>query len=346
MNKKKRIIIILVSFLALVLITLSIMMFLLSKVSSKSEKVEFNINSGTSTLNIIKELKDNNLIRSEFMSKVYVKLSGKTSLKAGTYILNRNMSTFEIVDALNKGSSKDDSVSITFKPGYKISNYAKDIKANLGIDESVFINTINDREYLNSLISKYWFLTDDILNDKIYYALEGYLYPDTYSFYKDASSKDIIEKMLDNTLKKLEDYKESIEKSNLSVHEILTVASIIANESKHSEDRSIVGQVIYKRLSLNMSLGMDVTTYYAVKKDLTEELTKSDLNSVNGYNTRNTNFLGLPVGPICNMSKESIDAALNPSNTDYIYFYADIKTGKLYFAKTYNEFLELKDKYR
>lgn len=345
MNKKK-LIIILVSILVVILIILSIFMFMLSRVSSKSEKVEFNITSGTSTISIIDNLKDNNLIRSSIISKIYVKISGKTSLKAGTYILDRNMSTKEIIDVLNEGSSIDGSVNITFKPGYKISNYVKDIRSKLDISESDFLNTLKDKEYLNTLISKYWFLTEDILNDNIYYSLEGYLYPDTYSFYKDASSKDIIEKMLDNTLKKLDGLKNVIEKSDLSVHEILTIASIIANESKYSEDRNIVSQVIYKRLKLNMSLGMDVTTYYAVKKDLTDTLTKSDLDSVNGYNTRNTSFIGLPVGPICNMSIESIEAALNPSDTDYIYFYADINTGKLYFASNYNEFLKLKEKYR
>lgn len=345
MNKKKKIIIILVSILTFILILFSIIMFLLSRVSNESEKVEFNISSGTSTVKIIKDLKENNLIRSELLSKIYIKLSGKTSLKAGVYMLNRNMSTIDIIDTLNDGKTLDNTVSITFKPGYKVSNYAKDIKDKLGIDESVFLSTINDLEYLNTLISKYWFLTDEIISDKIYYALEGYLYPDTYSFYKTASSKDIIEKMLDNTEKKLNKYKDSINKSNYSVHDILTIASIIANESKFSEDRSVVSQVIYKRLSLNMSLGMDVTTYYGVRKDLTEDLTQSDLNSVNGYNTRNTSFLGLPVGPICNMSTESIEASLNPSNTDYVYFYADVKTGKLYFANTYSEFLKLKEIY-
>ena len=133
--------------------------------------------------------------------------------------------------------------------------------------------------------------------------------------------------------------------SDKSIHELLTIASIIENESVFDEDRSMVSQVIYKRLSMNMSLGMDVTTYYGVKKSLKETLTQSDLNSVNAYNTRRTDFLGLPVGPISSPSKKSIEAALNPSATDYLYFYADIKTGKLYFAKTYNEFQGLIRKY-
>ena len=90
---------------------------------------------------------------------------------------------------------------------------------------------------------------------------------------------------------------------------------------------------------------MDVTTYYGVQKLMSETLTKSDLNAKNAYNTRRTDFKGLPVGPISNSSEASIKAALNPSDTSCIYFYADIATGELHFAKTYKEFQKLIQKY-
>ena len=191
------------------------------------------------------------------------------------------------------------------------------------------------------LIEKYDFLSNKILNSDIYYPLEGYLFPATYEFYEDASIKTIIEKMLDKTKEILDNYSASLEESDYNIHEILTMASIIENETMLKEDRDKVSQVIYKRLNLNMSLGMDVTTYYGARKNLSEELTTVDLNELNAYNTRNTSFLGLPVGPICNPSEASIKAALNPSDTDYVYFYAEIATGKLHFAKTYSEFQEL-----
>ena len=104
-------------------------------------------------------------------------------------------------------------------------------------------------------------------------------------------------------------------------------------------------QVIYKRLDMNMSLGMDVTSYYGVQKSMDESLTTVDLNDENPYNTRVTTFIGLPVGPICNPSIGSINAALNPADTDYLYFVADILTGKVYFAKDINGFNELVKKY-
>ena len=108
------------------------------------------------------------------------------------------------------------------------------------------------------------------LNDKLYYALEGYLYPNTYQFKKDASIKEITEKMLDTTGVFLGKYKSEIENSNYSVHEILSMAGIIELEAVSNEDREKVSQVIYKRLNSGMTLGMDVTTYYAVQKEMKE----------------------------------------------------------------------------
>ena len=343
---KKKIIIIGLLIAVLALFITSLYFYGLTPVKSESEKVIFRINSGTSTKEIIDNLVSEKIIKSKISSFIYLKVHSNFILKAGTYELDRNDSTRDIFKKINAGDIYDDSIKITFNEGKRISHYATLINENFGYNENDVISTINDEAYLKELINKYWFLTDEILNDKIYYALEGYLFPDTYSFKKDSSIKSIIETMLDNTNKKLSNYKSDIENSSYSIHQILTMASIIENESMFDEDRSGVSQVIYKRLKLNMSLGMDVTTYYAVKKDLSETLTKSDLNSYNDYNTRNTSFIGLPVGPICNMGIKSIEAALKPSDTNYLYFYADIKTGKLYFAENMTEFQKLIETYR
>ena len=116
----------------------------------------------------------------------------------------------------------------------------------------------------------------------------------------------------------------------------------VLKEGVTKEDRAIISQVIYKRLNIKMALGMDVTTYYAVGKDLSENLTMVDFNTKNPYNTRDIDLIGLPVGPICNVGIESIDAALHPAKTNYLYFYADINTGKVYFAETQEQFWKLK----
>ncbi|MDE5831115.1 MAG: endolytic transglycosylase MltG, partial [Clostridia bacterium] len=152
--------------------------------------------------------------------------------------------------------------------------------------------------YIDSLINEYWFLTDDIKNTDIYYALEGYLFPDTYSFDdKDVSVKDIFKVMLDQMEKVLNKYKVDIQTSGHSVHDILTLASIIENEAIHDEDRKDVSSVLYNRLNARMSLGSDVTTYYAFRIEMGErDLYRSEINTYNPYNTRGPNMEGkLPV---------------------------------------------------
>ena len=124
------------------------------------------------------------------------------------------------------------------------------------------------------------------------------------------------------------------------------MASIIEKEAISDDDRAKVSQVIRTRIAKNMNLGMDVTTYYGVQKSLKEALTKQDLSNDNPYNTRNEKLKGLPIGPICNASLASIKAALEPADTNYIYFYADIKTGQIHFTDSYQEFLTFKEIYK
>lgn len=343
--KKKKIIITIICILLVILFMFGLYFYGLTSVSKKNEPVTFVIESGTGSKKVIDNLYEAKLIKSKISGYIYITLNKDIMIKAGTYELNRNYNIPKIFDILNDGKVIDNTITVTFVEGKRITDYMNVIKDRFGYTEDEILSVINDKDYLNKLINKYEFIDESILNSDIYYALEGYLFPATYEFYTDASIETIIDKMLAKTQNVLDNYSASIKNSSYSVHEILTMASIIENETMYAEDRSMVSQVIYKRLGMNMSLGMDVTTYYGVQKALSEELTKSDLDNENAYNTRRTSFIGLPVGPICNPSEASIEAALNPSNTDYIYFYADIKTGKLYFAKTYNEFQGLIQKY-
>ena len=211
----------------------------------------------------------------------------------------------------------------------------KKITENFNITEKEILNKLNDQEYLDTLINDYWFLTDEIKNEKIYYSLEGYLYPDTYEFYKSADVDDILRKMLDNMSKKLEPLKQDIESSKYTLHQMLTLSSIIELEAGNAGDRKGVAGVFYNRLEDNWSLGSDVTTYYAVKEDnYLRDLYKSELQDCNAYNTRSSCMAGkLPVSPICSPGLESITATITPTKHDYYYFVAD-KNGKTYFNET------------
>ena len=315
--------------------------FSISAVNKKNEdQIEITIPLGTGKTEIANLLKEKNLIKDKLAFKIYVKLNNVSNFQAGTYYLNQSMNLKQICGMLQTGIMFDpNQLNITYIEGKNIRWLAKVISEKTNNTEESFYNKIEDEEYLDSLIDKYWFLSDKIKDDDIYYSLEGYLFPDTYTIAnKDASIEEIIEKMLDRTEEILDEYKEKIEESNYSVHKILTIASIVEAESMTEDGRKDVASVIYNRLKNNMAIQSDVTTYYAIKVDMSErDLYQKEINQENPYNTRGPNMNGkLPIGPICSSSKSSIEAAINPNDTDYLFFVAD-KNGKLYFTKTNEE---------
>lgn len=180
----------------------------------------------------------------------------------------------KIINTLKKGGVNENEISITFKEGINIRNIAKLIKENTSNSEEDVYKILKDEKYLNSIIEKYWFLTNDIKNSKIYYSLEGYLFPDTYRFNnKDVSVEEIFNKMLDQMEKKLNKYKKQIEKSKYSIHELMTLASVVQSEGYNEEDFKNIASVFYNRLKTGIPLESCVTSYYGVKKDMTDELT-------------------------------------------------------------------------
>lgn len=308
-------------------------------VQKTSEKVKIEIVGGSGTTKIAEHLKESGLIKDVNAFKVYCKVNKCTSMQAGKYELDKNMSVKEIVDQLQEGNVVDESVTITFVEGKNMRWIAKLIAEKTNNSEEDVYNILKDEEYINSVIEKYWFITDDIKDEDIYYSLEGYLYPDTYTFANvDVSVKEIFNKMLDKMDSVLTPYKNDIEDSKYSIHELLTLASVVELEATNVEDRAEVAGVFYNRLNRKMGLQSDVTTYYAIKVDMGErDLTAAELAKNNPYNTRSSSMYGkLPVGPIAMVSDKSIDAVLNPKSTDAIFFVAD-KNGKLYFSKNNTE---------
>lgn len=302
---------------------------------SSNAKVEVVIKQGMSTSQIASLLKKKYLIKDEFFFKVYMKLNRRDSIKASTYYLSKNMSLDNIVSLLEKGASNTD-ISITFKEGKTIKDYAKVLSETTNISEDEFLTKMKDKTYLASLIKSYWFLTDAILDSNIYYGLEGYLAPDTYNFKdKDVTVEEVIKTLLDQEEKNLSPYKDTLSKMN--VHEVLTLASISELEGLKDTDRKLIVGVFQNRLSKGMNLGSDVTTYYAFNQAMDKDLTSEMFNTYNPYNTRSSEMAGkLPVGPICNPSIESIMASINPTKSDYYYFVAD-KNGNVYYTKTSSE---------
>lgn len=311
------------------------------KVSNDTTLKEVTVEAG-SIESIAVTLKEENLIKNVTIFKVYTKLTNKNNLKAGIYNLSESMGVEEIVRILEEGSTiNPDEISITFKEGINIRKVATLISENTNNSYDSVLSVINDKEYIDGLIDKYWFLTDNIKNKYIYYPLEGYLFPNTYRFNnKDVTVEDIFEKMLDETDKQLSKYKDKIENSNYNIHELITLSSIVELEGAKADDRKGVAGVFYNRLksSLYPTLGSDATTYYASKiDDWSYSLTYKELNDcTNKYNTRCGSNTDLPVGPICNPSLESIVSTLEPEEHSYYYFVADCK-GVVYLTKNESE---------
>lgn len=312
----------------------------ISPVDRDGEKVLVEIKAGTIS-SIGDTLYDNNLIRSKLIFKIYVKLNGIADLKASTYELNKNMKLSEIIEALEEGNSYNpDEIRITFKEGLNVRKIAKLIEENTNNTYDDVINLMDDDSYIDSLISKYWFLTDEIKNEKIYYPLEGYLFPNTYALLNvDVDVKTIIETMLNESEKQLNKYRQAIEDSKYTVHQLLTLASIVELEGASASDRASVAGVFYNRIEDKWSLGSDVTTYYYLKIDDFKQSLNGNKNLYtcdNAYNTRCTSFIGLPVGPISNPGLESIEGTINYRKHDNYYFVADCN-GKTYLSKNATE---------
>ena len=228
---------------------------------------------------------------------------------------------------------------ITVLDGQTIPEYASIISKQTGIEYNEIIQKWTDQTYLQKLIKKYWFLTDDILSDGIYYPLEGYLAPETYFLTQEDTIESITKMMLDQTQKHLEKYKTQIldfkvNSQPLTVHQFMTLSSIVQRESPvNDEDRQLVCGVLINRLNKQMPLQCDVTVNYG-NQEVKIDVKHTDLNKDTKYNTYKYN--GLPVGPISSISTGIIKNVLNYKESEYYYFFAT-QDGKVLYAKTYQE---------
>lgn len=338
LKKKFKIILVLVAILLIGIATLlGTYCYFKSPVSNDKKEVSIVIENGSTISDIATLLKKEGLIKNENFFKLYVKLKKVSNVYAAKYYFSPSMNLDEIINTLNEGGYNENEISITFKEGINMRGIAKLIKENTSNSEDDVYKKLKDEKYLNSIIEKYWFLTDDIKNSKIYYSLEGYLFPDTYRFNsKDVTVEEIFNKMLDQMEKKLNKYKKQIEKSKYSIHELMTLASITQSEGYNEDDFKNIASVFYNRLKTGMALGSCITSYYGVKKDMTDELLQKDIDASNPYNTRGNNPVSFPVGPISMPGAKALDATLNPIETSYYFFVSD-KNNKLYFTKTLNE---------
>ncbi len=306
----------------------------ISPTTKESNEISFSVDENSTYLSIASELKEKNLIRSINFYKIYIKIFNPSNLQKGTYTLNTNMGVKKIVETL-ENSSNIETISFVIPEGKHITDVAEYISEVTNYTSEELLNYWQNDDVINNIVNKYWFVTDEVKNTNLRYNLEGYFFPATYEIYKDSSIEEITYKMLDKMDEVLSKYKDDIK--NYSVHEILTLASIVEHEAILNEDRPKIAKVFLNRLDKGMMLQSCATIGYAINEwKLT--YTNSDLAVDSLYNTYK--YYGLPVGPGGLPGEASIKAVIYPDDNDYLYFLANVfdsNSNQTYYSKTYAE---------
>ena len=270
------------------------------------------------------------------------KLAEQTSgFIPGDYSISSNMSSNKILNLLTTNiSDESESMKFTIPEGYTIEQIGNVLDNQGIVTKDAFLNAVRNRDYS----SEYSFLRDIPNNEKYKYALEGYLFPDTYTVHKDITAEEIVIMMLNRFEEILSRYTTYVTSSDYSTHELLTIASMIEQEAKLEEERPMISGVIYNRLANHMNLQMCSTVQYSLKKRKVT-LTTNDLSQDTPYNTYL--YDGLPIGPICNPGEACLRAALMPSEHDYYFFVLDdANIGSHHFSSTINEHNSAKHLYQ
>ncbi|NLC41957.1 MAG: endolytic transglycosylase MltG [Erysipelothrix sp.] len=309
-------------------------------VSSSSQEVAFTVPSGASISTVLTQLEEDGLIRSAFATKIKQQLSPvAVDLKAGEFTLDTSWDAQEMLQFMsNSQNILVDVVNLTFIDGERATDYARVIESKLGIPATEVLETWNDPEYLASLIDTYEVLTDDILSSDVRYALEGYLAPNTYQFFLDADVKDVTKRLLDQSEKFYLENKTLFDNSQLSIHEVFNLSSIVQLEAKYPEDMKLVASVFHNRLALPMRLESSVTVCYALDQYTSWQECESNVGIESPYNTYRVD--GLPVGPIANPGANALLAVLDPVESNYYFFMSEMygdTQGTFHYAETFAE---------
>lgn len=312
--------------------------------TDNSEK-KVTIPIGSSVRGIANILEENGIIKNSTVFRYYVKFKNESGFMAGDYSLSPSMEYGDIIAQLKTGKvMKEPVFTITIPEGKQLEEIATIISKKTNYSEDEIIKKLDDKQYIKSLIKKYpATLSDDILNSKIRHPLEGYLFPATFEFYEDDPK---LEKIIEDMLSKTEDivssYLGQIEETGLSVHEFMTMASLIEEEATEKADREKISSVFYNRIKKGMPLQTDPTVLYSMGSHQVG-ISYDDLEVDSPYNTYKNP--GLPPGPIASPGEISMAAAINPADGKYLYFYSR-PNGETIFTTTLNEHNNIKNKYK
>ena len=320
--------------------------------STKFISVEIPENSGNSYIGQL--LESVGVIKSGKVFNYYTKFKNISNLKSGYYNLQPSMTMDEIIEALQKkGSDKPQEPSlgtVLVKEGYTIEQIAKAVEVNssakkgkhssTGLKAKDFLKLMKDDVFLTKMKAKYPALLANLPKDTdAKYVLEGYLFPATYNIHDDTTVESLAEEMLSTMDTYLSPYYATISSSDHNVNEILTLASLVEKEGATDDDRKNIASVFYNRLDSDIALQSNIAVLYALGKLGQETTLKEDATIDTNIDSLYNDYVhkGLMPGPVDSPSLSAIEAVINPSSTKYMYFVADVSTGNVYFAESYEE---------
>lgn len=310
-------------------------------VSDIGQDVTFIVGPGQSVKEIGENLHQAGLIESKFFFKVYAwRTKNQSNFQAGEYVLNPGLNIKEIAKALVSGESLNKERTVTIIEGWTSHDINEYLLSNRIVNDDSFLVLAQSKVRSWPLsFPKPLFLN----NAPTGASLEGYLFPDSYRIYKDAIAEDIILKMLNNFNEKLSSQmRDEITKQDKTIHEIITMASIIEKEVRTEQDLKIASGIFWDRIKNKQALQSDATLTYLLGDEKPQHsIEETEIDSK--YNTYK--YLGLPPGPISNPGLNAIKAAIYPEFTDYNYFLNRLDTGETIFSKTLEEHNKYKARY-
>ena len=291
-----------------------------------AEPVLVTIPAGSSSTGIAKILADHGLIRNATVFRLYAKYRGSDQKsQAGDYLFHFGMTMDEILEQLRKGNVYRPTVTVTIPEGFNVEQIAERLQAQGLVEYDVFMGLA--RQTVPSLGQ---------VREGQRYAIEGYLFPDTYEFDVNATPEQILDRML----RRLEeiftpDMRKRCQELGLEIHDVMTLAALVEREAQVAAERELIAGVMHNRLQKNMPLQIDASVIYALGKHK-QVVSLEDLKVDSPYNTYK--YPGLPPGPIASPGKAAIMAVLYPAETDYLYYVAKGDgSGEHYFGRTLSE---------
>ncbi|WP_333564767.1 endolytic transglycosylase MltG [Streptococcus parasuis] len=319
-----------------------------------TKTIQVEIPEGSSTKEIANILFENDLIKNATVFNYYSKIKSYNNYQSGFYNLSQSMSVDDLAKALQESGTptaqEEPAGKVLIVEGYTLTQIANSVTLNAKTDDKTdktpftseqFLATVTNQEFIDRMVATYpnLFASLPAADSGVIYRLEGYLFPAVYDYYDDATIENLVEQMISTTDARLQPYYEAIANKNLTVNEVLTLASLVEKEGSTDEDRRNIASVFFNRLNAEMPLQSNIAILYAQGK-LGEETTLAEDTNIDTSIESPYNIYwraGLMPGPVDSPSLSAIEAVLNANATDYYYFVADVTTGTVYFANTIEE---------